>query len=251
MTLYNRKNMWRVLNHIYFRRRRAGAALFVLGSLACFSAAQTFEDFDAAFRALKRDEKLQFDLPIPVPHAPAPPPKTPAWMDVVFGFFEKIFAFLAPFLPWIFYGLLGLAVAAVLYFILRDVIGRKFPQSSEKVAVEEPPAPLYAPTSEEARVLLKTVDALAAEGRFEEAVHTLLFRSIQDIDLKRPNRIRRSLTSREISQLDILTEETRVAFVLIGRVVENSFFGGRKLGQSDFQNCRDAYEQFAVAKAWT
>ena len=93
-------------------------------------------------------------------------------------------------------------------------------------------------------------ESTAAEGKYGEAVHTLLFRSIQDIDLKRPNTIRRSLTSREIAGLDILTPATRDAFSLIGRVVENSYFGGQPIGQPDFQKCRDAYVQFAVPQEW-
>ena len=119
-----------------------------------------------------------------------------------------------------------------------------------KVETEAVAAPLYQPSTEEARILLNTVDALAAEGKYAEAVHTLLFRSIQDIDLKRPNKIRKSLTSREIGDLDILTPHTRDAFSFIGRVVENSFFGGLPLGREDFQSCREAYEQFTVPKAW-
>jgi len=91
---------------------------------------------------------------------------------------------------------------------------------------------------------------MAADGRFEEAVHELLFRSIQDIDIRRPNTIRRSLTSREIAALKILTPATREAFATIGGVVETSYFGGQKIGKAEFDICRAAYAQFAKKSAW-
>ena len=98
--------------------------------------------------------------------------------------------------------------------------------------------------------MLEAVDALAADGRYEEAVHELLFRSIQDIDIRRPNSIRRSLTSREIAALEILTPTTREAFAIIGGVVETSYFGGQKIGREEFDVCRAAYAQFAQKSAW-
>ena len=91
---------------------------------------------------------------------------------------------------------------------------------------------------------------MAAEGRYEDAVHELLFRSIQDIDIRRPNTIRRSLTSREIAALKILTPETRQAFTTISGVVETSYFGGQKIGKAEFDICRAAYAQFAQKSAW-
>lgn len=208
------------------------------------------EDFDAAFREMKRNENLQFELPVPPPINQAEPSERPEWLKAIAEFFRGLFEIIAPALPYIFYSLLALGVCIILFFILRDVMGVKLPKRKPKVETEAVAAPLYQPSTEEARILLNTVDALAAEGKYAEAVHTLLFRSIQDIDLKCPNKIRKSLTSREIGDLDILTPHTRDAFSFIGRVVENSFFGGLPLGREDFQSCREAYEQFTVPKAW-
>jgi len=115
---------------------------------------------------------------------------------------------------------------------------------------DAPPPPLYTPDEDQARILLEDIDAMAAEGRFEEAVHTLLFRSIQDIDIRRPNTIRRSLTSREIAALQILTPATREAFAKIGAVVETSYFGGEEIGREEFDICRAAYAQFVRKETW-
>ncbi|MGJ8562731.1 MAG: DUF4129 domain-containing protein [Alphaproteobacteria bacterium] len=233
------------------KKRVWGAALLPAVPLfTVLSFAQSDDRFDAAFREMKRNERLQFDLPVPPPIQQNEPMDLPNWLEAIFEFLGGILSFLGGFLPYIFYGLLALGVGAVLYFVLRDVVKVRFPKKEKEKPQEAAAAPLYKPSDDEARVLLETVDALAASGNYAEAVHTLLFRSIQDIDLNRPNTIRRSLTSREISGLDILTRETREAFSLIGRVVENSFFGGSTLGRDDFEKCRAAYEQFAVPKAW-
>lgn len=231
----------------YKRGHWAVAMSLVASGIAWAQSSQ--EKFDDSFRALKRDDSLQFELPPAEPKEPPKPP--PDWLKPIIDFLEAVFGFIGLFLPYIFYGLLGLGVVAILYFVLREVVESRFATRQVKTApIKKVEKPLYAPTSEEARVLLETVDALAAAGKYNEAVHTLLFRSIQDIDLKRPNTIRRSLTSREIAGLDILTPATRDAFSLIGRVVENSYFGGQPIDQSDFQTCREAYVQFAVPQAW-
>ena len=193
---------------------------------------------------------MELELPAAPPVDVKDDKDLPGWLEALSKILDAFFSFLAPFMQVIFYGLLALAVGVILYYILREVIAIRMPEKKAEGPKAAEPAPLYAPDMEEARVLLESVDALAAAGQYEEAVHTLLFRSIQDIDLKRPNTIRRSLTSREISGLDILTPEARGAFSLISKVVENSFFGGHKLGPEDFQRCRDSYEQFAIPKAW-
>lgn len=238
--------MRRTLGHV----NRGHAAIVIALCASGFAWAQSSaEKFDESFRELKRDSSLQFELPPAEPkEVPNPPP---GWLQAILDFLAAIFGFIGIFLPFIFYGLLALAVLAILYFVMREVVDVRWGKKKLKTEpVKKVEKPLYAPTSDEARVLLETVDALAAAGKYGEAVHTLLFRSIQDIDLKRPNTIRRSLTSREIAGLDILTPATRDAFSLIGRVVENSYFGGHPIGQPDFEKCREAYVQFAVPQAW-
>lgn len=191
---------------------------------------------------LKADKSLQFELA----EAKAPDPIKPRkpWD---FGVFGQIFASLVKF---IFYGILALLVATVVFYIVREIIHVRFPPKAAKPEEEEHQVPLYAPDEQAAQVLLDDVDRLAAEGRYDEAVHTLLFRSIQDIEDKRPHSIKQSFTSREIAGLDILTPDARSAFSQICAVVERSFFGKRKLTKADFETCRDHYAQFATPKVW-
>ena len=108
---------------------------------------------------------------------------------------------------------------------------------------EAPEVPLYQPAQAQARILLDEVDKLAAEGRYGEAVHTLLFRSIQDIDRNRPNVVRRSLTSREIGSLPVLTQEARTAFSTIAGVSELAHFGGVSVNKAGFETARTAYAE--------
>ena len=93
-------------------------------------------------------------------------------------------------------------------------------------------------------------DALAEQGRFGEAVHLILFRSIDDLAGRKPGSVRPALTSRDIAAMDAIPAPARSAFGHIADVVERSFFGGRPLGQVDFRDCRTAYERFAFAGGW-
>src|SRR5690606_26136672 len=95
--------------------------------------------------------------------------------------------------------------------------------------------------------LLSDADALAAQGRFAEAVHLLLLRSINDIDGRLPNAVRPALTARDIAGLDRLPTAARPTFRQIARVVEASLFGGGAVDQGAYGECRDAYEAFALA----
>ena len=205
-------------------------------------------DFDAAFRELKRNDSLQFDFTT-VP----PPPKAaemPEWLKAIAQFFEPIFKFiaeifkvLAPLGTLIFWLGVGAIVMAILYLLVTTLMAANF-QGKDKTD-DSPAAPLYQPEQAQARILLDEIDALAAQGKYAEAVHTLLFRSIQDIDANRPNVIRRSLTSREIGGLAILTEGARDVFSNIAAIVERSFFGGQDIGKADFDMARADYARLA------
>lgn len=193
------------------------------------------EDIERAYRSVKRNETYQYELAEPIPRRP--PSAFERWLGRVFN---AIFSFLAPLLEIIFWlGLGALALGAV-YLIGRAIYETRFakPAQSKKEAVD---IPLYQPAEAQARILLDEVDRLAAEGRYGEAVHTLLFRSIQDIDRNRPNVVRRSLTSREIGSLSVLTAEARRAFSTIAGVSELAHFGGVSVNKAGFETARKAY----------
>jgi len=196
--------------------------------------------FARAHEALLRHRDLQFD-----PTVRPPPPPVPDWL-LAFG---KLLASAAPYLVYVFWGCLILGAAIILFFVAREVITTRWPSmrpgKGPALGAED-----WRPSVAKARTLLEDADRLAAAGRFAEAVHLILFRSIEDIEGKRPDLIRPALTSRDIAGLEGVPHTVRRTFSDIARVVERSFFGGRPVGADEFAACRQAYEGFAFAEAW-
>ena len=152
----------------------------------------------------------------------------------------------APVLEGLFWTGVAAAVLLILYLIARELgFIRWRPQRKKGVAGVS-----YQPDAALARSLLADADALASEGRFAEAVHVLLQRSIDDMRTRRPRAIAASLTSRDIENLPALPETVRPAFGAMARLVEHSLFAGRSVGQPDFVLARSAYEAFAFPGAW-
>lgn len=198
---------------------------------------------DAVARAhatLLRDKTLQFE-----PSATPKAPDAPDWLVAI----GKALNALAPFLVYVFWGMLILGAAMILYFLGRELIATRWPafkrHKGPTLGAED-----WRPSVAKARTLLEDADRLAAAGRFAEAVHLILFRSIEDIEVKRPDLISPALTSRDIAQLEGVPQVVRQTFSQIARVVERSFFGGRAVGAEEFAQCRQAYEGFAFAEAW-
>jgi hypothetical protein len=96
-----------------------------------------------------------------------------------------------------------------------------------------------------ARQLLGDADALAAEGRYSEAAHLLLHRSIAEIDRRRPASVRKALTSRDIAALPAIPPSPAAAFRSIVAAVERSLFGRPPARRRRLAGCRAAYERFA------
>jgi hypothetical protein len=195
--------------------------------------------FDKAHRQLVADSAIQFELQ---PYVIQPPPP---WVKALAQFFEAIF----PLLRVLFW----LAVAAAAAFLLLAIARRvqdgrwSWPRRRPRQADA---APSWRPEEAPARALLSEADALAAQGRYAEAAHLLLFRSIEDIDNRRPNLVRPALTSRDIAGAPALPPGPRTSFSSIVMMVERSLFGGRTLGEGEWRQCRAAYEDFAFASAW-
>ena len=202
------------------------------------SAANGSEDaFAAAHRELLADGSIQWQL------QPFEPPTTPNWLRALGNFLRDIF----PILEILFWVLLAALAAYLLYVIARRLAGSDWPW---RRSTGEEQLPDLQPERGRARTLLAEADALAGAGRYSEAIHLLLFRSIDDIDERRPAVVRPALTSRDIAALDAIPPAPRSAFVRLVMAVERSLFGGRTLGPEDWRDCRGAYEEFAFAESW-
>lgn len=194
--------------------------------------------FDAAHRALAADKALQFEM-----KGIEPPPPPPGWLQPLIEFLSAM----GPAFKFIFWLGLAAIVVAILWFIAREVVRVRLPGKTDKLNIHDD---AWRPAPAAALALLSDADALATEGRFAEAVHLLLLRSINDIDDRLPNAVRPALTARDIADLSRLPTAARPAFDRIARVVESSLFGGRPVDRATFADCRAAYEAFAFPQAW-
>lgn len=201
------------------------------------AAADASARFEAAHAELLADRSMQFEM---TTYKPEPPP---AWLEALANLIgasgSRIFF-------WI---ILAIAVIALLAFIARRAQDSDWSWLRRRKS-NEAEAEAWRPEEAPARALLQEADALAASGRYGEAAHLLLFRSIEDIDRRRPDLVRPALTSRDIADAPALPSGPKGAFGRIVLMVERSLFGGRTLEEHDWKACREAYQEFAFASAW-
>jgi hypothetical protein len=194
------------------------------------------QELAAAHRALLKTRDIQFDFAVV-----GPPPAPPPWLEPL----VKLLQALGPVLKYVFFGGLIVGAALILFFLVREFAPQRWFRRKIQVAVTD-----WRPEPGAARALLEDADGLAAAGRFEEAIHLLLFRSIDDLRDRRPGAVKPALTSRDIAELSVLPAAPREAFARLARSVELSFFGGRPAGQGEFGAARADYEAFAFAEGW-
>jgi len=208
-----------------------------------FAFGQAADEFGRRHKELLARDDLQFTFA--EPETPEPP------QSDAFGWLRDFLDGIAPVFTWLFWIALGLSVAALLWFIGREVYVARFGRSEKPTDKKSDQVTDFRPEPARARALLEEADRLAALGHFEEAARTLLHRSIEEIEQRAPQSIRKAQTAREIARLPILPETVRTAFAPITRAVEQSWFGGRKLDSEGYQVCRKAYADFALAESWT
>ena len=189
----------------------------------------------AAHQALLEIRGLQHDF------AAAPPVKPPPWLKALLEFLQVA----GPVLKVVVWVGLAAGLLLILWFIARELLATRFRPKRETPALVD-----WRPDAQAARALLEDADALAAAGRFAEAVHILLFRSIEEIGGRRPGLVRPALTSRDIASTVAMPAEAAGAFGRIAEAVERSFFGGRSLGPEEFAAARSDYQAFAFAEGW-
>ncbi len=221
------------------------AGVQIAGSTAAQDAAHDWQ-------ALRADGAIQY--------APLPPIKTPErtmppewlrqlaeWLGAMFSkIFRPIGELLGLSWPWM--QTLGIVLAVVIvlavlwFWVLRPLLDARRP----KAAAESEPE--WSPDRAAAIALLGDADRLAAEGRFGEAAHLLLQRSVHHIAQTRPEWLQPASTAREIAVLPLLPERARQAFGAIATRVERSLFALRDLDAADWQAARAAYADFALQR---
>jgi hypothetical protein len=188
-----------------------------------------------AHQALVRDRGIQFDFGV------LPQEKPPGWVKTL----EEILKAIGPYLQYVFWGGLIVGAALILWFILREIVPERWFRRRTRVAATD-----WRPAREAAEALLQDAEGLAEQGRFEEAIHLLLFRSIDDLAGRRPGAVKPALTSRDIAGLEVLPPAARAAFARLAQAVERTFFGGLAAGPEAFDQAREDYRAFAFAEGW-
>ncbi len=215
----------------------------------------------AAHAALRADPSIQFTL-VPSPK----PPEPPEWLKALGRFLSDLFRPIGRFLRWLtslmpdapyarilLWGLIAVIALALIWMIVERLRSGEWRlpkrrRTSEAAAMADDDH--WAPDAAPARAWLAAADRLAAEGRFAEAIHYLLFHSIDDIARRRPALRRPSLTSRELASASLLPSAVRPLFASIAVLVERSLFGGRPVGLEDWEVARAAYADLALPQRW-
>lgn len=181
------------------------------------------------------------------PVVPPKPPVPPEWLLRFGEWLQKLFGGLGDWfgIPWPVFEkiLIGLAIvgaAILLWVILRPLIARALRPRTAAAAPE------WTPDRQQALALLEDADRLAAEGRYDEAAHLLLQRSVGQIAEARPDWLNPASTAREIANILSLPAAARAAFATIAGRVERSRYALRPLAADDWQAARKAYTDFAL-----
>ena len=240
----------------------AGQNIDAVAPAATSHAPAVADRIAAAHDALRADPAIQFSLPPIQP--PAPPPKWLTdlleWLGWALRPVARFFVWLtglmpaAPYARILLWTVIALAAAAAVWLIVERFrhgewrLPRR--RRARQVAVGLEAGEEWAPDAAPAREWLAEADALAARGLFADAIHHLLFRSIEDIRRRRPQLVHPALTSRELSAATAIPDRARTLFAGIARLVETSLFGGRDVGADDWQTARAAYADFALPGVW-
>jgi hypothetical protein len=205
--------------------------------------------FDAAaWEKLRADGDIQF-APVQIPDIKPP---EPGWFEKMlaklFASLGDLFAPLGQMLGaswwWLQWVLLAALAGFVIVLLVRAFgpgVGRR--RAAEAIEQEE-----WRPGTAASLALLEDADRLAAEGRFDEATHLLLQRSVGQIAAARPDWVEPSSTARELAALPALPDAARTAFGVIAERVERSLFALRGLERADWEAARAAYADFALAR---
>ncbi|HEV2600153.1 DUF4129 domain-containing protein [Sphingopyxis sp.] len=182
---------------------------------------------------------------------PPPVPQTPEWLKSLAEAIASFFRWSAPAATPLLWIAVAVIILLLLYFFVppfaRWVDNLRFRRKADDDEAHDGIGLVEAGA---ARALLAEADALAAEGRFAEAVHLLLYRSVEDIEGRRPGLVKPAMTSRDLAEARDLPSVARDAFSRIARAVEISLFGGRAIDSGAWDQCRAAYAEMTVPKNW-
>jgi hypothetical protein len=152
------------------------------------------------------------------------------------------FGDLASMLLW---GLLVVAIVLVIAIFVREMSGMKGKEEPvQKPGEEDDGGARLAAVIERPR---DDADQLAHEGRFADAIHVLLLRTLHELASQSLVRVTPAMTSREVLARVPLLGDARDALAGLVTAVELTWFGDDVPGPDDYARCRQQFQVFATA----
>jgi hypothetical protein len=143
------------------------------------------------------------------------------------------------------YGVIVVGILVLLVTIVSEVAGSR--KVIEDSVQSNDDATIAAQVSAVISKPLDDADALAAAGKFSEAIHTLLALTLYELAGQSSLRLTGAMTSREILAKVPLLGDARTALADLVTAVELTWFGDDVAGQVDYQRCRQQFSMFAAA----
>ena len=149
---------------------------------------------------------------------------------------------LSPIIAMLMWALLIAGAVIIIFYVIKELAkgGRKDRVRADDQAIGEEPVPAPAELDRP----LEDADALARQGKFAEAIHTLLLRTFQELALA--SKISPHLTSREILAKIPLLTDGRDALGELVAVVELTWFGDDVPGEPEWLRCRAQFDRFVT-----
>ena len=216
---------------------RSCLAGLILAALVLPAAVSAAPDPAETAQAVAASLDLQTQLPVAKPEAPElrDAPDLPGKPWKLTGDIAQV----------ILYAALAVGIALVLY-TLRD----RLPSfGTPRLAARRPDAVAQAAALERMVEAQIEADELAGQGRYAEAMHALLLRSLTEMRRRLQVSFADSLTSREILRVMDLPELGKLALADLIRRVELVYFGLHVAGREDYTACRASYEGLTAAMA--
>lgn len=203
-----------------------------------------------AAQALRKQGDIQTSLPDEPKPKQKPPMELPEWLKSLFRWLSGDGVGFVQMLGW---ALVAVAVFFVLYLTVpafREMVLNLIARRRRQREAEGDGEWDWRPDAETSRNLLSEAEALAASGRYDEAVHLLLGRSLEEIGRRRPDLLKPAMTARVIGAMEAMPPAPRTAFATIAAIVERGIWARRPVAEPDWHAARDAYGAFVYGAGW-
>ena len=146
---------------------------------------------------------------------------------------------------WTIVAIAAVMIAVFLFNAFQNRSGLKLNRDSAQAAPQRVDTPVRAQRKAIDARTLEEADALAAAGRFAEAIHLLLLVAMDHLRRDLGPRIAPALTGREILHLAALPQALAAPLGRMVSLSEIKHFGGREAAGPDYALCRQDFLAFS------